>query len=76
VPFDSSSNKALLYLCADAIVAIGYTGLAYLGDFPTDVWIANLLIGKQVPEHQGFGQPMQTERRNIVSAVELRRFLR
>jgi hypothetical protein len=41
-PLDAFSNKALLYLCADAIVAIGYTGLAYIGDSPADVWIANL----------------------------------
>ena len=72
-PFDAFSNKALLYLCADAIVAIGYTGLAYIGDSPTDVWIANQLVGKQLQEYSGFGQPMQTERRTIVSAVEMLR---
>ena len=72
-PFDASSNKALLYLCADAIVAIGYTGFAYIGDSPADVWIANQLVGRQLQEHRGFGQPIHTERRNIVLAVEMLR---
>lgn len=72
-PFEAFSNKALLYLCADAIVAIGYTGLAYIGDFPADVWIANQLVGKQLQEHTEFGQQMHIEPRNIVSAVEMLR---
>lgn len=72
-PFDAFSNKALLYLCADAIVAIGYTGLAYIGDSPADVWLANQLVGKQLQDHHGFGQPMYTELRNIVLAVEMLR---
>lgn len=72
-PFDAFSNKALLYLCADAIVAIGYTGLAYIGDSPADVWIASQLIGKRLQEYEGFGEPMRTERRNIVSAIEMLR---
>jgi hypothetical protein len=72
-PFDVLSNKALLYICADAIVAIGYTGLAYIGDSPPDAWIASKLIGKEIPEHRDFGLSMQTERRNIVSAIEMLR---
>ena len=72
-PFDASSNKALLYICSDAIVAIGYTGLAYIGESPTDSWIASQLAGKPIPKHKGFGQAMQCERRNIVSAIEMLR---
>jgi hypothetical protein len=72
-PFDASSNKALLCLCADANVAIGYPGLAYIGDSPADVWIANQLVGKQIQEDRGFGQQTHAERRNIVSAVEMLR---
>jgi hypothetical protein len=72
-PFDASSNKAPLYLCTDAIVAIGYTGLVYIEDAPADAWITSQLIGKQLPEYEEFGHPMDTERRNIVSAVELLR---
>ena len=71
--FDAHSNKALLYLCTDAIVAIGYTGIAYVGDSPADVWIAHQLIGKEFEEPSHFGLPLQSEPRNIVSAVELLR---
>ncbi|MFZ1006100.1 MAG: hypothetical protein WAN65_04655, partial [Candidatus Sulfotelmatobacter sp.] len=71
--FDAHSNKALLYLCTDAIVAIGYTGIAYIGDSPADVWIANQLVGTPLQEHQTFGKPMRVERRNIVSAAEMLR---
>ena len=43
--FDSASNKCLIYQTKDAIVSIGYCGLAYLENIPTDQWIAQKLWG-------------------------------
>lgn len=31
-PFDRQSNKTLIYVARDAVVAISYTGLGYLDD--------------------------------------------
>jgi hypothetical protein len=48
-PFDVLANKSLLYVAPDGIVAIGYTGLAYLEGVPTDQRLAEILIGKRYP---------------------------
>jgi len=72
-PFDQFSNKAVLYLCTDAIIALAYTGVAYIGNRPTDDWIAQQLIGNQLPEHETFGLPMTVEHRDIGSAIEILR---
>ena len=69
-PFDESSNKVLLYLCADAIVTVAYTGAAYIGSTPTDVWIAQQLIGKKIERHETFGLPVELEHRTIASVIE------
>ena len=47
--FDPASNKSLIYLAKNAIVTIGYSGLAYLDGIPTDEWIAQTLWGKELP---------------------------
>lgn len=44
-PFDSLANKNIVYCARNAIVSIGYTGHAFLGDVPTDQWIVEKLIG-------------------------------
>jgi hypothetical protein len=44
-PFDAASNKNVLYCAQNGIVAIGYTGLAYLGGVPTDQWIVETIAG-------------------------------
>ncbi|NOT62026.1 MAG: hypothetical protein HOP19_17570 [Acidobacteria bacterium] len=44
-PFDSISNKNLLYFAPDAVVSIGYTGAAYIDGTPTDWWLAEALTG-------------------------------
>ena len=49
--FDPASNKSLIYLARNAIVTIGYSGLAYLDGIPTDEWIAQTLWGKDLPRH-------------------------
>jgi hypothetical protein len=45
--FDAMSNKNVLFIARDAIMAFGYTGLAYLEGVSTDQWIAETLIGKK-----------------------------
>jgi hypothetical protein len=47
--FDSVSNKTLVYFARDALVAIGYCGLAYIDGFPTDQWIAQVLTDVMFP---------------------------
>jgi hypothetical protein len=44
-PFDILANKNILYICRDAAVTIGYTGVAYIDRVPTDVFIAQQLSG-------------------------------
>lgn len=46
-PFDILANKSLLYHASNALVAIGYSGHAFIGSIPTDQWIAEKLIGKE-----------------------------
>jgi hypothetical protein len=45
-PFDPFSNKSVVFWARDAIVSIGYTGLAFVGDMPMDEWIAATLMGR------------------------------
>lgn len=44
-PFDPLANKNIVYVARNAIVSIAYTGLAYIDGIPTDVWIAERLVG-------------------------------
>src|ERR1700730_6856922 len=52
-PFDPLANKTIVYLARDAIVAMSYTGPAYIGQLTTDDWIVQNLTGIDVT--QGFG---------------------
>ena len=45
-PFDPLANKNIVYCSKNSLVAIGYTGFAFIGDAPTDQWIAQQLIGE------------------------------
>ena len=42
---DALSNKQVVVVAADALVAVGYAGLAYLRDRPTDDVIAEAVAG-------------------------------
>src|SRR5260221_2095551 len=52
-PFDPLANKTILYLARDAIVAMGYTGPAYIGKLTTDDWIVKTLTGVDVTQDFG-----------------------
>jgi hypothetical protein len=45
--FDPASNKNVLFLAQDSVVAFGYTGFAYLAGITTDQWITEVLIGEE-----------------------------
>ena len=47
---DSDANKNVLFGDRNGVVAIGYTGMAYIGTIPTDQWIAQTLTGLTFPE--------------------------
>src|SRR5258708_26583621 len=50
-PFDPLANKNIVYCSKNSVVAIAYTGIAYIDDIPTDKWIAQQLIGE--PHERG-----------------------
>jgi hypothetical protein len=47
-PFDKIANKNILYFASNAVIALAYTGDAYLEDIPTDHWIAEKLAGIKI----------------------------
>lgn len=55
-PLDQIANKLVIYRARDAIVSIGYAGQAFIGNIPTDEWIAQLISGEpnvRGPEDMG-----------------------
>jgi len=48
--FDPDANKSIVFGDANAAVAIGYTGMAYIGAIPTDQWLVEALTGISIPE--------------------------
>lgn len=61
LPFDAKSNKSIVYACRDGIVSIAYTGIAFLGNIPTDQWLVEQITGLQFdrdrkPASIGLGQ--------------------
>jgi hypothetical protein len=53
-PFDALANKTIIYQARDAIVSMSYTGPAYIGQLPTDDWIAKTLTGVDTSEKFSF----------------------
>lgn len=44
-PFDPIANKTVVYRATDALVALSYSGVAYVKSQPVDDWLAELLWG-------------------------------
>jgi hypothetical protein len=44
-PYDAYANKTIVFRATDGLVAIGYTGAAFLDGIPTDTWIADVVSG-------------------------------
>jgi len=47
-PFDRVSNKNILFVATNAVVALAYTGTAFIGGIPTDHWLAQQLAGIEI----------------------------
>jgi hypothetical protein len=62
-PYDPKFSKNVIFVAKDALVSIGFTGLAYLRGRPTDEWIASVLAGESLEAHgnRGFGTRIRTE---------------
>ena len=43
--FDPISNKTVLFFALGGMASLSYTGIAFIGDLPTDQWIAQQLTG-------------------------------
>lgn len=78
-PFDSTANKTLLVVMPDALVSVGFTGLAYLdGQHPTDHWLAERFWGGQLPLQMGHRDgapqtpilPLDAIERRVLLAIE------
>jgi len=61
-PHDRAFSKSILYLAKDALVAVGFTGMAYINDIPTDEWIASILAGQSLraSDGRGFGTQIRS----------------
>jgi hypothetical protein len=72
---DVFANKAIVLAAHCGIVSIGYTGLAYLGEIPTDEWIAEVLWREPLgPGGTVFTPPRPDKRRmNAGAYAELLR---
>lgn len=46
-PYDALANKTVVFRATDGLLALGYTGPAFLDGLPTDVWIAEVLSGTE-----------------------------
>ncbi|MEJ1967054.1 MAG: hypothetical protein WDN03_00240 [Rhizomicrobium sp.] len=46
--YDPVANKTIVYRATDALVSIGYSGIAYVGNMPTDEWLAEILWGARL----------------------------
>lgn len=45
---DACANKSVIYVCRDGYMVVSFAGIAYVGDVPTDEWLAQILIGRVV----------------------------
>jgi len=54
-PLDPLANKSIVFFARNAVVAVAYTGAAYVRGQPTDEWIAEKLLGGQLarPDSRG-----------------------
>ena len=49
---DNESNKASVFMCADARLAVSFTGLAEAGTFKTRKWLAEALSDCAKPDYR------------------------
>lgn len=62
-------NKSVIYRATDAIVTIGFTGMAFLEGKPTDEWIASTLAGVEFDPVMGVSFGQRFDALNLGQAV-------
>ena len=62
-------NKSVIYRATDAIVTIGFTGVAFLEGKPTDEWIASTLAGVEFDPVMGVSFGQRFDALNLGQAV-------
>lgn len=67
---DELSNKNVVLLADDGVAVLGYTGSAYIGDIPTDRFIAEVLYGEDIPP----GSMMGNRQRRMGGGISDRLF--
>ncbi len=61
-PWDTDANKVIIFIAADAVVALGYTGIAYIGEQPTDVFLASQLAERDLSHLSDMAAPRDSKR--------------
>jgi len=51
--FDPDANKNIVFADKNAVIALGYTGLAHVGSIPTDQWLVQCMTGLSFPQGRG-----------------------
>ncbi len=69
--FDALANNNVIYWARDAIVTMGYTGLAFVKELPTDDWIAATLTGLDVTGNFGVRNGPLPQWWDIGQAIDL-----
>lgn len=69
--FDALANKNVVYWARDAIVCMGYTGPAFVGNLPTDSWIVEKLTGLNVSQSFGVRTGSLPQWLDIGQAIKL-----
>lgn len=54
-PAEKEANKAAIYVCNDARLIVGFTGLAKYGHFETSWWLLDRLLELAAPEYSAEG---------------------
>jgi len=62
-------NKSIIYRASDAIVTIGFTGIAFLEGMPTEEWIASILAGVEFDPFMGVALGQNYAALNLGQAV-------
>lgn len=57
-PYDVLANKSILYQAQNALVTIGYSGIAFINGCPTDEWLAEQIWAQKLPRMPGKTSPV------------------
>lgn len=77
VPFDTESNKTIVFGARDAIVCLAYAGPSFIDRIPTDQWLAHVVRGEDPtkPDEHDLGAMSGTPPAKFVSVGQCLREL-